>query len=104
MNYRTVSLLMAVPLALAMATGSAFAAGNADAGKAKASSCAGCHGAKGEGKGKFPHIAGLDEKKFVQDLEDYKAGKRPDAMMKGIASKLSEEDMQNLAAYYASLK
>jgi cytochrome c553 len=40
----------------------------------------------------------------VQALKDYKSGKRSNAIMKGLASPLSEQDMENLAAYYASLK
>jgi cytochrome c553 len=81
----------------------AFAA-DADAGKAKAKSCAGCHGANGEGKGKLGPIAGMDQKKFVDAMEEYKSGKRKDGMMKMATAKLSKEDIENLAAHYASLK
>ena len=82
----------------------AFAA-DADAGKAKAKSCAGCHGANGEGKGKTGGpIAGMDPKKFVDAMEDYKSGKRKHGAMKMATAKLSKEDIENLAAHYASLK
>jgi cytochrome c553 len=81
----------------------AFAA-DADAGKAKAKSCAGCHGANGEGKGKLGPIAGMDPKKFVAAMEEYKSGKRKDGMMKMATAKLGKDDIENLAAYYASLK
>jgi cytochrome c553 len=80
------------------------AAGDAAAGKAKAGACAACHGANGEGKAKYPAIAGLDEKTFVQDMKDYKSGKKANGMMKSAASKLSDEDFENLAAHYHSLK
>ena len=90
--------------ALGLATGTASAA-DAAAGKAKAGSCAGCHGANGEGKGATgPAIAGMAEDKFVQALKDYKTGKRTNGMMKGMTASLSDTDMANLAAYYAGLK
>ena len=81
----------------------AFAA-DADAGKAKAKSCAGCHGANGEGKGKAGAIASMDPKKFVDAMEEYKSGKRKDGGMKMATAKLSKEDFENMAAYYHSLK
>ena len=84
--------------------GAAQAAGDAQAGKAKTAVCAGCHGANGEGKAPNPALAGKDEKTLVQALQDYKSGKRNNAEMKSFAAKLSDEDMANVAAYYASLK
>ena len=90
--------------ALFALTGMAQAAGDAQAGKAKAGSCAGCHGANGEGKGTYPALAGKSEDTLVQALQDYKSGKRSNAIMKSFASKLSDQDIANLAAYYASLK
>jgi len=80
-------------------------AGDAAAGKAKAGSCGGCHGAKGEGKGAAgPAIAGIDEAKFVAALKDYKSGKKANGPMKSMTANLSDADMENLAAHYASLK
>ena len=94
----------ALVAALGLATGTAWAA-DAAAGKAKAASCGGCHGAAGEGKGPAgPAIAGMAEDKFVQALKDYKSGKKVNAPMKGISGGLSDADMANLAAHYASLK
>ena len=84
--------------------GAAQAAGDAQAGKAKAGACASCHGANGEGKKPNPAIAGKSESEFVQALQDYKSGKRANPMMKSFATPLSDQDMANLAAYYASLK
>jgi len=84
--------------------GVAQAAGDAQAGKAKAGACAGCHGANGEGKKPYPAIAGKSESDLVQALQDYKSGKRANPMMKSFATPLSDQDMANLAAYYASLK
>jgi len=84
--------------------GTAQAAGDVQAGKTKAASCAGCHGANGEGKKPYPALAGKSESDIVQALQEYKSGKRANPIMKGLATPLSEQDMENLAAYYASLK
>jgi len=91
-------------IALLGVLGTAQAAGDAAAGKAKSGMCAGCHGAHGEGKGSFPALAGMKENEIVTMLKDFKSGKKKNAMMKSFASKLSDQDMANLAAYYASLK
>ena len=98
------TILIAASCAVFTLAGTAWAVADAAAGKAKAAGCAGCHGANGEGKAKFPAIAGMDEKKFVQEMKDYKSGKRDNGMMKSAVGKLSDDDMANLAAYYASLK
>ena len=83
---------------------SAQAAGDAQAGKAKAGACAGCHGATGEGVKPNPPLAGKSEAELVQALADYKSGKRPNPIMKSFATQLNDQDTANVAAYYASLK
>jgi cytochrome c553 len=80
------------------------AAGDAAAGKTKAAGCAGCHGANGEGVKPNPPLAGKSEAELVQALKDYKSGKRVNPIMKAMATPLSDSDMANVAAYYASLK
>ena len=84
--------------------GTAQAAGDAAAGKAKAASCGMCHGPTGGGTQVAPKLAGLDPATVVQALKDYQSGKRDNAMMKAQAGPLSADDMANLAAYFASLK
>ena len=84
--------------------GTAWADGNVQAGKAKAGSCAGCHGANGEGVASNPALAAMKKDRFVQAMKGYKSGKRDSAVMKPIASGLSDKEMEDLAAYYASLK
>lgn len=84
--------------------GTAQAAGDAAAGKAKATACAMCHGPNGEGGQMGSKLAGEDPAKFIQAMNDYASGKRDNAMMKSQASSLSADDIANLAAYYASLK
>ena len=84
--------------------GTAQAAGDAAAGKAKAALCAGCHGEKGEGVAPNPALAGKSEADQVKALKDFKSGSRTNPLMNGIAATLSDADMENLAAYYSSFK
>jgi cytochrome c553 len=99
------TLLMSVGiLALFAVIEIAHAAGDVEAGKAKAAVCAGCHGANGEGTGAGPALAGWSEDQIVQPLQDYKSGKLVDTVMTSMAAMLSNEDISNIGAYYASLK
>jgi cytochrome c553 len=91
--------------ALACCFGTASAADVA-AGKAKYVVCAGCHGPTGGGNEalKYPKLTGRDAA-FVRDqLHAFKAGKRDNATMKAMTAGLSEADMDNLAAFIATLK
>jgi cytochrome c553 len=97
-------LLYTVLIAALAAVGASQAAGDAAAGKAKAGSCAGCHGANGEGVGSNPPLAGKSEAALVQAMQEYKSGKRNNPVMKTFATQLSDQDTANVAAYYASLK
>ncbi|HYL24832.1 MAG TPA: cytochrome c [Burkholderiales bacterium] len=97
-------LITLAMLALAGAMSAVQAGGDPQAGKARAAGCAGCHGANGEGKSPNPPLAGKPEVEFIQAMKDYKSGKRTNPVMKGLASNLSDQDLANLAAYYASLK
>jgi cytochrome c553 len=90
--------------AIALAGGTTYAAGDVAAGKAKSASCDRCHGPAGQGTAMARKIAGMDPTAFVQAVDDYKSGKRSNAMMKAAASSLSAQDEANLAAYYASPK
>jgi cytochrome c553 len=93
--------LAALVLGLA---GVAHAAGDVDEGMAKAKRCAACHGADGKGRKDNPPLAGMDPEKFTKAMAEYKEGARDHKMMTALAKKLSDEDIANLAAYYASLK
>ncbi len=66
--------------------------------------CAGCHGADGLGVGTFPALAGKDADYLAKALQDYKSGARANPMMNTIAKSLSDQDIGDLAAHYASLK
>ncbi len=97
-------LLTALVIGSVGLAGAAQAAGDAAAGKAKSAACAMCHGPNGEGTQVAPKVAGADAAHTIQALQDFKSGKRDNAMMKAQATQLSDADMANLAAYYASLK
>jgi cytochrome c553 len=96
-------ILGLVTLALAF-PGAAYAGGDAAVGKAKAKSCAGCHGADGKGKKKNPPLTGFDEAAFAESMAAYKSGAKEHKMMNRLAKKLSDDDIANLAAYYATMK
>ncbi|QSA96344.1 cytochrome c [Methylococcus sp. EFPC2] len=79
--------------------------GNAAAGKGKTAICASCHGEDGNSENNaFPRLAGQYEGYLIKVLQDYKRGKRTNPMMAGFAAGLSEEDIKDISAYYASQK
>ena len=102
MTYRLIIALAAV---LLLAAPSVQAGGDAARGAELAADCADCHGANGEGDGDNPKLAGKAEADIVAALAGYKSGEREDesGMMADFAVDLSEQDMADLAAYYASL-
>ncbi len=80
-------------------------AGDIAKGKAKAMVCGACHGAEGVSTNSmWPNLKGQKEQYLYKQLKDFKSGARKDPMMSGQAMSLTDEDMKNLAAYYASLK
>lgn len=80
-------------------------AADAAAGKAKSAMCAACHGAAGiSATPMWPNLAGQKEAYTLKQLKAFKDGSRKDATMLGMVAALSDDDMANLAAYYASLK
>ena len=99
-----IRMLLSAGMVLMLGVSAVQAAGDVQAGKAKAAACAGCHGANGEGIGTNPALAGKSEGQLVQAMKDFKSGKRPNPVMKAMVSSLSDADMANLGAYYASLK
>jgi len=83
----------------------AQAAGDATAGQAKAAVCGACHGADGNSMvPNFPKLAGQGERYLVKQLQDIKSGARQVPEMAGITPGLSDQDMADLAAFYAGQK
>ena len=82
-----------------------WAGGDAAAGKLKTASCAGCHGQDGNSAiASFPKIAGLGEKYLTAQLRHIKAGERVIVEMTGMLDYMSDQDLQDMAAYYNSKK
>ena len=102
----TKKLIIAALFAMLMAAGAVQAGGDAANGEALSEDCAGCHGDDGKGDDEIPALAGMDEATHVAALKGFASGEREDesGMMADYAADLSEQDMADLAAYYASLK
>jgi cytochrome c553 len=99
----------AAPLVLAALVFSvpAYGKGNAETGKAKAAQvCAACHGPEGNKPSDptQPVLAGQHYDYLVRALTDYKTGRRNNPIMKGFAGQLSKQDIEDLAAWFASQK
>ncbi len=98
MNKLLVSLLLTLGM-----TGMAHAAGDAAAGQGKVAVCGACHGADGNSLAPtFPKLAGQGERYLLKQLHDIKSGARAVVPMTGMLSSLSEQDLADIAAYFAS--
>jgi cytochrome c553 len=99
------TIAMALLTAGCLVAGAAHADGNAALGKTKSAPCAACHGVDGKGIApNFPVLAGQHASYLVHALEQYRSGERNNAVMGPQAANLSDADIADLAAYYASLE
>ncbi len=99
------SLKFSVSAALMGCALLAQAGGNVTEGQEKAAACGGCHGEDGNGSAPiFPKLAGQHPSYLVKQLMDFKTQKRVDPTMNAMAEPLSEDDMQDIAAFYATQK
>ncbi len=82
----------------------AWAGGDAATGEQKAVTCVACHGAGGAApiSPQYPILAGQHADYLAQSLQQYQNGQRKNAIMTGLAAGLSEQDIKDLAAYFAS--
>ena len=97
-------VLAAACAALASATVLA-ASGNAEAGSKKSQPCQACHGQNGMSVSPdFPNLAGQNADYLFHALKHYKNGKRKNPIMAAQVEKLTNKDMMDLAAYFASQK
>jgi len=88
--------LVCLPLTLA-------AKGNPGNGQEKAQVCEACHGLDGKSVDpSYPNLAGQYESYLVKALGDYRSGRRTNPVMAGFAGPLSDQDIKDLAAWYAS--
>jgi len=99
---KTLFILTAVALGFSLPV---HAKGNYEAGKAKSTTCAACHGADGLSTvPSFPKLAGQHRDYLYHALKDYKAGKRTNPIMAGQVQTLSDADMLDLAMYFSKQK
>lgn len=102
MNSRLIFALVCI---LMLAAATVQAGGDPARGKELSADCADCHGEDGMGDEDVPGLAGMDAAEQIAALKGFASGEKVDEseMMGDIASELSEQDMADLAAYYASL-
>ena len=88
---------------LLLSAGFANAGGDAAAGEQKAAACIACHGTAGNSTiSSNPILAGQHRSYLVQALNGYKDGSRSNPIMKGMAAGLSEQDIEDIASYFAA--
>jgi cytochrome c553 len=97
------SFLSIICLLAAFSANQALAAGDAAAGESKVAMCAGCHGSDGNSMvPSFPKLAGLGEKYMTAQLRMIKSGERVIVEMTGILDASTDQDLQDMAAFYDS--
>ena len=90
---------------VALLIGGLAQAGDAAAGKAAALTCVACHGEKGiSNNNLYPNLAGQKDAYTVKQLKAFKDGSRKDPTMNAMSKPLSDKQMEDIAAYFASLK
>lgn len=84
---------------------SLYAEGNITRGEVLSARCVTCHGFKGVSSNPlWPNLSGQHAPYLIKQLQDFKSGKRENALMKAIASGLSQQDIEDLAVYFNSIK
>jgi cytochrome c553 len=100
---RVLSLSAVAVVSIAAANDEAAAAPAAGAKPALVGTCAACHGENGvSASPMFPNLAGQHRSYLEVALKEYKNGKRKNPVMAGTAAALSDADIKQLAAWYAS--
>lgn len=90
--------------ALALAAAGASARGDVASGQQKSQPCQACHGTDGNTTtdGQYPKIAGQYADYLAKSMRDYKTGARKNAIMAGFVTTLTDQDIEDLAAFYAA--
>ena len=107
-SFRT-AVVIGLALGISAGVPAVAADGDPAAGKQKTPMCEGCHGIVGYRTAypvvfTVPKLGGQDVGYILKALQDYRSGARKHPSMNGIAGSLSDQDMADLAAYYASAK
>ncbi|MGY3038678.1 cytochrome c553 [Rhodanobacter sp. TND4EL1] len=96
--------LLSVGAVLAFSSTQLLANGNAENGKQKAATCFACHGADGNSVDpQYPRLAGQYNLYLQRVLHEYKNGERDNPIMKGMVATLSDQDIEDVSAYFSSL-
>lgn len=96
-------LSVGLSVLLASVSGLAMAAGDATAGEAKTTVCAACHNVDGNATVAInPRLAGQHESYLAKQIHDFTSGTRVDAVMMSMVGTLSDQDIQDVAAYYSA--
>lgn len=105
MRLRLALLTVAIPVvALMVYATTASGAGSKEAGASKAAVCAACHGPKGISVNPlWPSLAGQQEAYLAKQIKEFRDGVRVEATMQPFVANLTDQDVADLAAYYASL-
>lgn len=91
-------------LALAASAAPALAKGDIEAGKAKSIVCQACHGADGNAVDpQYPRLAGQYRDYLERALHEYRDGGRDNAIMLGFAKPLTDQEIEDLAAFFSAL-
>lgn len=108
MRFKTITTV-ALTSAVTLFSMGALAKGDIAAGKAKVQAvCSACHGLQGKALiPSYPNLAGQNEQYLIKALEAYRSKQRQGGqaiIMQAQASQLSDKDIENVAAYFSSLK
>ena len=102
---RAALLGVACAIGALSAVSPAIAAADAAAGRRKAGACMACHGENGIGvQPNAPHLAGQPAIYVAEQLRQFRSGKRPSEVMAVIAKPLSDQDIDDLAAWYEAIR
>ncbi|MBT3425467.1 MAG: cytochrome c4 [Gammaproteobacteria bacterium] len=90
-------------IGLLMLALTAVAQGDAARGETLTMMCVACHGQDGNSfAGSFPNIAGQNQNYLVKQMQEIQSGERPALLMTGMLADMSDQDLRDLAAYYAT--
>ena len=91
-------------LLVAAGAGSTAHAQDAAYVRGMAATCTHCHGTDGRSAGMTPSLAGVDKGYMAQQMKDFKTGKRPGTIMHQLAKGYTDEQIEQMAAYFAAQK
>ena len=98
------SLVLAFAGLALLAAAVAAVAAEANLGRDVAANCATCHGTDGKSRGVVPSLSGQDRAYIVQQMKDFRDGKRPSTIMQQLAKGYTDAEIDAAAAYFAAQK